>query len=111
MKNEVRDSPPSFLLEWKRDDRRVEPALGVLLQFRSEFKEKTRRFHNKGVPVKRTARQRKSTQRTKAVCHWCVSLTNTMPKKRKMIESDVELSILMKYLTVMNDLCDTLAKA
>ena len=43
------------------------------------------------LPAKRTMKQRTRTQRANPVCHWCVSLTSTMPRKRKMIESDVEL--------------------
>ena len=53
--------------------------------------------------MNRTARHKKSVHKTKPVCHSWTSLTRTMPKNRKMMQSLVELSILMKYLTVVKD--------
>ena len=57
-------------------------------------------------PMNLKTRQKSSVIKTKAVSHWWLSMTVEMPRYMKIIVSQTDASIFMKYLTVVCDFCD-----
>lgn len=53
--------------------------------------------------------QKPSVDRMKAVSQWCESNTVLIPSNMKMMVSQMEASIFMKYLMVVCDLAEMLA--